>query len=692
MQEKNEGLYTPIRYCKGVGPKKSEQLARLGIHSIADLLYFAPRKYEDRSKITAIKDVAIGECQTIQADIASVSSRRSRRGMSIVKVSLKDETGTMKAVWFNQPFISGLFKAGMTAILSGKVELHDSLQMNHPEFEVMDKEESEFLSAKRIVPVYSLTERITQRYIRRLADRVVDTYAKQVRDILPTNIRARERLVDIKFALENIHFPASFENLEKAHKRLIFEEFFLLQLVLAIRRHRVRSGSNTMRHTLKGDLIELFARSIPFELTDGQKKAIGDIEKDMSSSRPMNRLLEGDVGSGKTIVAAHALVLTVQNGFQGVIMAPTEVLARQHYVVLSKICMPLGINVVFLARGVDADRKKALSSEMADGRANIVVGTHAVIQTEVTFRSVGLVIIDEQHKFGVMQRAILREKGEVPHVLVMTATPIPRTLALTVFGDLDISIIRDLPSGRRPIMTYWVEEKKRRDVYQFVREEVKKGRQAFIVYPIIERSDSLQVRSAKEMYETIRKEEFPDFTVGLLHGKMSPAQKDSVMKDFKTGAVNVLVSTVVIEVGIDIPNATCMVIENAERFGLSQLHQLRGRIGRGAHESYCILLANPTTEMAQKRLCAIKDTIDGFKIAEEDLSIRGPGELTGTRQHGLLELRFGDVVKDFDIMQSARREAFGLMREDPDLEGIQNRLLKEELGRRHRSVHHNEIG
>jgi ATP-dependent DNA helicase RecG len=424
--------------------------------------------------------------------------------------------------------------------------------------------------------------------------------------------------------------------------------------------------------------------NMPFELTKGQKDAIRDIERDMAAQRPMNRLLEGDVGSGKTVVAAYALVLTVQNGLQGAFMAPTEVLAGQHYRTLSRLLLPLGVNIAFLSSALDRAAKEKVLEEVKDGMVDLVVGTHALIEETVEFKALGLAVIDEQHKFGVAQRALLRQKGRSPHVLVMTATPIPRTLALTVYGDLDISVIRELPKGRQPIATYWVEEAKRERIYSFIEEELAKGRQAYIVYPRIEESEEKGMRSARRMYETLAKGHFRTYRLGLLHGKMSSKDKDSVMADFKNGEIDILVATVVIEVGIDVPNASVMLIENAERFGLAQLHQLRGRIGRGDHESYCILLADPKTENAKARLKAIEETVDGFEIAEEDLDLRGPGEFFGTSQHGLPEIRFGNIIKDFAIMKAARDEAFGMIGRDPELKEERHRLLRDSFVNRFR--------
>ncbi|MDD5496138.1 MAG: ATP-dependent DNA helicase RecG, partial [Candidatus Omnitrophica bacterium] len=495
-----------------------------------------------------------------------------------------------------------------------------------------------------------------------------------------------------RFAINNIHFPVTFDNLDKAYRRIVFEEFFTLQLALALKKKGARLKEAAASFNVKGELSEAFLKGLPFELTGGQKKAITEIEHDVSSDRPMNRLLEGDVGSGKTVVAAYALALAAQNGFQGVMMAPTEVLARQHFISLSELLMPLGVNTALLVQGIDPKTKERICSDIREGRINVIVGTHAIIQEAVAFKALGLAVIDEQHKFGVTQRAVLKHKGRNPHILIMTATPIPRTLALTVYGDLDISVIREMPKGRKAIATYWVEEDKRSEVYAFVKEELGKGRQAYVVCPLIESSElgvrNLEFRdkrkSAVDVYEKLKDEVFGNFEVGLLHGRMSSKEKEKVMKDFKKGKIGILVSTIVIEVGIDIPNATVMLVENAERFGLAQLHQLRGRVGRGEHESYCILLADPGTDAARERLKAVEGTFDGFEIAQADLDIRGPGEFFGTRQHGLPEIRFGNIMKDFDIMEIARKEAFSLVAKDPGLREEHHRRLKESLTARFR--------
>lgn len=691
MQEKNFfNAKTPVRYIKGVGPKKSEVLARVGIHTIEDIFYYLPKRYEDRSNITNIKDIKPGENQTVQGEIISSGLRPGRSSSPVFQAAISDSTGVIHAIWFNQPYLKDVLKKGARIILYGRVEHYDRLQMVHPEYEIIEGDEKDSVNIGRIVPVYALTQQLTQKYLRGLVFKAVTKHARYLAEKLPTYIIARQRLVDIRFAIRNIHFPSTFDLLDKAYRRIVFEEFLFLQLALALRKKGSSAKDAGLGHRmLSGEMIKEFAGSLPFELTEGQKNAIRDIGKDMALSRPMNRLLEGDVGSGKTVVAAYALVLAVQNGFQAVIMAPTDILARQHFIILSELLMPLGINIVLLAAGSGSLRRQSIYSEIKSGKADIVVGTHAVIQERLQFSRLGLIVIDEQHKFGVEQRAALRDKGYNSHVLVMTATPIPRTLALTVYGDLDISTIKEMPGGRKGIVTYWVGEERREKVYEFMKEELDSGRQAYVVCPLIEKckepafaKDTAGRQGALQTYERLKYEVFKDYKVGLLHGKMVNKEKDKIMDEFKKKKIQILVSTVIIEVGVDIPNATVMLIENAERFGLSQLHQLRGRVGRGSHESYCILLSDPKTDTAIERLKAMEGTLDGFQIAQADMDIRGPGELFGTRQHGLPEIRFGNLAKDFDIMESARMEAFNLVERDPNFEEEHHRLLKRALEER----------
>ena len=677
---------TDIRYLKGVGPKKAEILQRLDVKTIEDLLYYLPRRYEDRSNFTLIKDLKVGEHHAIKGKVLTLGNHATRKGIRVFQIAVGDKTGVIYCVWFNQPFLRKLFRVGQELEIYGKVEKYKKLQINHPEYEFVTGKDS--LNMGRIVPVYSLTQDITQRYIRLLTHEAISCFLNSLDGCLPTRIMARSHLVDFRFAIHNIHFPASFENLGRAYRRLVFEEFFILQLALALKKKTAKTRTPGIRHNLNARLIESFKKLFSFELTNSQLKVINEIQIDMANPKPMNRLLEGDVGSGKTAVAIYALLLTRENGYQAAFMAPTEILARQHYMTISESLMPLGVNVRLLVSGLKTEKKIEIKKEINSGEVDIVIGTHALIWEDVDFKKLGLVVIDEQHKFGVGQRQLLQKKGWNPDVLLMTATPIPRTLALTVYGDLDISVIKERPLGRQPITTYCIEEESRRKIYQFIREEIEAGRQAYIVYPRIWADKNTpasenKLKAATAMYNKLQEEIFTDLKVGLIHGRMNAKEKEAVMKKFKAKKINILVSTTIIEVGIDVPNASVMVIENAERFGLSQLHQMRGRIGRGDHPSYCILIGNPRTESAKRRFLTMSETQDGFKVAEEDLELRGPGEFFGTRQHGgLPELRFGNILKDFDIMEEARAEAFRLVGEDPYLADPRNNLVKEALKQR----------
>jgi len=588
------------------------------------------------------------------------------------------------------PFLRGKFTPGQTIIVYGRPERYDKIQINHPDYEIVEGE-LKSINMGRIVPVYPLTQDITQKYLRGLQYEVVMNYALCLGDALPTYLRAKQKLVDIIFAARNIHFPDTFENLSKSYRRIVFEEFFLLQLALAKRKHTKSEASEGISYKFDENILDLFKKHMPFDLTAGQEKAIKELEEDMSATKPMNRLLEGDVGSGKTVVALYGLLLAVKNGYQGAIMAPTEILARQHFLTMSELLMPMGINIRLLISGIDKDKKQEIKDEIKNGEADIVCGTHALIQEDVEYKKLGFIVFDEQHKFGVQQREFLKNKGDNPDVLAMTATPIPRTLAHTVYGDMDISVIKQMPKGRRPITTFWVQEDRREMVYEFIREEVAKGRQVYIVYSrVLQEDDSLR-KAAAPMYNHIQEKIFPDLKVGLIHGRMPSREKEEIMKKFRKKAFNILVSTVVIEVGIDVSNASLMVVEDAGNFGLSQLHQLRGRIGRGEYESYCILLGDPVTEVAEKRINKMVETQDGFQIAEEDLEIRGPGEFFGTRQHGLPEIRFGNLLKDFEIMEEARKVAFELIKQDPDLSDPKHASIRHNLMRRFGSFLH-EIG
>ncbi|MFC1570522.1 ATP-dependent DNA helicase RecG [Candidatus Omnitrophota bacterium] len=682
MQVKKTGGEVPVRYIKGVGPVKATIFERLGVENVSDLFYYLPKRYEDRSEIVEVKDLVPGEHQAVIGKVLKTSVFTARTGTRIFEMAVGDDENKVIAVWYNQPFLKKMFSSGQKIVLYGRIEKEKRLQITHPAFEIIDEGEKESLEVGRIVPFYSLTEGLSQRELRRVVHRAIHSHLAVITDPLPTRIRARKKLVDFKFAVENIHFPYSEDNLERAYKRLIFEEFFVLQTAMALRRKkRAQKG---IKHAPREGLMNDFEKLFGFELTGEQKKCIRHIEKDMSSSKPMYRLLQGDVGSGKTVVAMYALLLAAGGGYQGAMMAPTEVLARQNYVAVSQAFMPLGINVRLLVNGLDEADSAMIKKEIAEGEADIVIGTHALIQESIQYDRLGLVVIDEQHKFGVEQRKELQKKGETPDTLVMTATPIPRSLMLTVFGDMDTSLLKEKPEGRQPVSTYWAQEEKRETIYAFIRDEIEKGRQAFIVYPRIKETEKSDLKSAEEMYKKLKEEAFQDLRIALIHGRMKTDEKKKIMEDFRKGKHDVLVSTTVIEVGVDVPNVTVMLVEHAERYGLAQLHQLRGRIGRGKHASYCILLGEAKTDSSMERLATMAEEDDGFKIAEKDLDLRGPGEFLGTRQSGLPELRVGNIIRDFSIMEEAREEAFNLVSEDPDLKDPHNLGIRRSITERFR--------
>ncbi len=675
------------QYIKGVGPWRFRLLNRLGIHTIWDLLTFYPRRYEDRSQFIPIAQVKIGEYHTIKGEVLSAAIRHTKqKKMPLFEVIVSDGQRKIDAVWFNQPYLKDYFHIEDKVILYGKVEVFQRLQMNSPEFEILTHDDENSLHMGRVVPIYPLTDQLTQRPLRTIVRQTLDRYLTYVHDPFPRDLLERYDLCHWARAIEQIHFPSDIASLNAARYRVVFQEFFLLQLAISLRRHKITQELTGISHITQGELTQDFIASLPFKLTSAQKRVLAEITRDLARSRTMNRLLEGEVGSGKTLLATYALLVAVQGGYQGAIMAPTEILAEQHYRTLQESLAPLkekghSIRFALLTGYLKSPQRAQAYAMVRSGDVDIVVGTHALIQEKVHFRRLGVVVIDEQHRFGVEQRTMLMEKGMNPDVLVMTATPIPRTLALTVYGDLDISILDELPPGRKPIKSYWVGEDKRERVYQFIRQKVRQGRQVYGVYPLIEESERLDLRAATKMHEHLSEEVFSDLRIGLLHGKLLPKEKERIMGEFRKGILQVLVSTIVIEVGIDVPNATVMVIEHPERFGLSQLHQLRGRIGRGSHESYCILIGEAATEEAKARLSAFVELSDGFRIAEKDLELRGPGEFLGTRQHGLPELKLANLVKDQAILEQTRREAERIIQKDPMLKEAENRLLRMELDR-----------
>ncbi|HEX9421122.1 MAG TPA: ATP-dependent DNA helicase RecG [Methylomirabilota bacterium] len=664
------GPRTALGDLSGVGPQRAKAMAKLGLDTIEDaLVQHLPLRHEDRSQIIPLGRVSVGEARTCAGTIAGISPPpRGRPRMPLV-VMIRDVSGFLNCAWFNQPYLARVFKRGQRLIVHGKVQPYGRgpLQMMVKDYELVEEGPDEMLHTGRLVPVYPMTEGLTQRPLRRLMKRLVDGWADQVEDPLPERVRASRGLAPLPRAIKGAHFPETQEEQAAAHRRLVFDDFFLLEVGLAIRRQR-EGRRRGFAMNPAGALVRRLRASLPYTLTAAQERVWGEIRIDMAEPFPMSRLLQGDVGSGKTVVAALAILTAIEAGHQAALMAPTEILAEQHMMTLSRLLEPLGVRVVLLTGAVKGKARQEAVAAVESGLAGCAIGTHALVAAgSVGFKRLGLAVIDEQHRFGVAHRAALRGKGESPDVLVMTATPIPRTLALTLYGDLDVSALDEMPPGRRPVVTVARAPSKRREIYDFFRKQIDDGRQIYVVCPLVEESEDSDLKAATEMAERLQREVFPERRVGLLHGRLRFQDKERVMREFKEGSVHVLVSTTVIEVGIDVPNASVMLVEHAERFGLSQLHQLRGRVGRGPWKSYCILLAESLSEDAQRRIAAMTETNDGFKIAEVDLELRGPGDFFGTRQSGLPEFRVADLLRDGAMLEEARREAFALVQADPQL-------------------------
>lgn len=665
-----------VQYIKGVGPKRASRLKRLGIENIFDLIYHFPRDYEDRTKYTTIREAAIGDKVSLVVEIVGGPKiSRPRRNMTILKVPFKDESGFGYLVWFNQEYLKDRFKLGQVYRVFGKINrVGMELQVVNPDFELEGKEKK----VGNIIPIYSLTQGISNNEISNIIHNALMEYLPWMEESLPAKLRQKYRLMGIQEAIKNIHLPLSGRHLHEARRRLIFEELLLLQLGLFLIKNKSLVENKGIEFPTCPEL-EDFILSLPFELTKAQKRVLTEIGEDMEASRQMNRLVQGDVGSGKTIIAAAAMFRAVKAGYQAAMMAPTEILASQHFESLSKLYEAFNIRCELLVGSLSQKNKERILEDLRDGKIQVIVGTHALIQDKVEFNNLGLVVTDEQHRFGVKQRAIFSQKGEHPDVLVMTATPIPRTLALILYGDLDISIIDELPPGRKEIETYAVTPAFIPRINAFIKKQLEAGRQAYIVSPLIEESESLDLESAEELYEKY-KEDFKDYRVGLLHGKMKPAEKDAIMEDFKNGRIHILISTTVIEVGVNVPNANIMVIYNADRFGLAQLHQLRGRVGRGEYQSYCILINNSNSKIARERMRIMQRSTDGFVISEKDLELRGPGEFFGTRQHGLPDLKIANLARDIKILKYAQLEAQEIIRTNPCLEGEEYRFMCNRIG------------
>lgn len=700
-----------IRYAKGVGPKRAALLERLGVKTVEDAFWCLPWRYEDRSVITPIARVVPGGEATVCGVIVASQLRGARyKRLTVLEVTVQDRTGRLQAVFFNQPYLEKVLAVGSRIMLAGRVLAGRGgwmeLRMDVDEYEVLGEETDGTVHVGRIVPIYHETKGWTSRQMRVLVKDLIEEYLPGLEEALPVQVRAKYHLCPIQQAVAEVHFPVAGTDLAAldrgvtaAHRRLAFEELFLLQVALASRQRAVKCEVKGIQFDPATSLLARLGKALPFRLTTAQERAWMEIRQDMASHRPMNRLIQGDVGSGKTVVALHAIVMACGSGYQAALMAPTEILAEQHGYTLRGFLEQLGLSVAVLTGSGGARQRAALLTKIETGQIQVVIGTHALIQRGVKFAKLGLAVIDEQHRFGVLQRKSLIDKGYRPDVLVLTATPIPRTLAMTVYGDLDVSMIDALPPGRKPVKTLLFAESQRCRAYRIVKDHVEAGCQAFIVYPLVEESEKTDLQAAIQAAERLRQEEFRHVTVGLLHGRLRSVEKERTMAAFKAGKINVLVATTIIEVGMDVPNASVMVVEHAERFGLAQLHQLRGRVGRGAQQSYCLLLSSRTggrtvqranasdstlasASLARQRLEALVKSNDGFVIAEADLRIRGPGEFFGFRQWGMPEFRAANLIRDADLLQQARQEASALLKQDPLLAVPQHRTLKAAMLRR----------
>ncbi len=675
-------LTAPLTSIAGIGPKSAKTLKKLDLTTLGDLLWHLPRRYDDYSKLKTINQLFYGDEVTVIGTVEEVHTRTVRSGkMKLVEAVISDGTGSLRVTWFNQPWIADRLKPDRPVVLSGKIDQYlGHLTMNSPEWELLERKQ---LHTNRIVPIYPLTAGVSSKWLRRVIHSVVTRLAPRIPDPLPESIRKSADLIPLSQALQQIHFPDDWDRLHQAQHRIAFDEMFMLQLgVLRQKQAWERLSCPPLR--VETEWIERFQSSLPYELTSSQKRALKDIRSDLEATHPMNRLLQGDVGSGKTIVAAAAVGIAAECDTQSAILAPTSILAEQHYQTLREI-LPSAAGVpedriaILLGATSEAD-KEEIRKNLESGAVQVIVGTHALLEGPIKFANLSLAVIDEQHRFGVEQRAILRDKGDNPNLLVMTATPIPRSLALTVYGDLDLTVIDEMPEGRMPVETKVFRPQERTRAHQFINKQVEQGHQAFIIYPLVEDSEKIEAKAAVEEYESLSNEVFPQFRVGLLHGRMRPDEKDEIMSKFREGEIDILVSTSVVEVGIDIPNATVMLVEGANRFGLAQLHQFRGRVGRGDQPSYCLLIPDSDDTADNERLAAMESTTDGFKLAEYDLDQRGPGEFLGTRQSGFTDLRTAQIT-DVKLIEKARREAQSVFSADPTLSQPEHSQIAAEMQR-----------
>ena len=698
---RRQGLNTPITALKGLSHTLDERFEKLGVRTVGDLLFYFPRRHNDFAALRRISELTPGEEETVKAQVWSAHETRlgRRRG---TEATVGDESGMMRVIWFNQPYIAGQLRTNAQIVLSGRVVLRKGRPtFENPEWEPWDARE-ELTHTGRLVPVYALTGGLYGRTVRRLVRQALDSYLVGVPDALPASLRERLGLMDVQPAVRQAHYPDTHESLAEARRRLALDELLPLQLSVLLRRRQWQQPGTAEPLSLSSELRHAFLASLPFTLTAAQTKVLQQLLEDLARDVPMSRLLQGDVGSGKTVVAAAGLLSAAVNGRQAAMMAPTEILAEQHFRTLAQLFgadaadAPIAeaqppyldrpLRIALLTGGLRAREKSQIYEQIESGEVDIAVGTHALIQEDVSFARLGFITVDEQHRFGVMQRAALRQKsnggedGGSVHMLVMTATPIPRSLYLTLYGDLDVSVIDELPPGRKPVITRWWSPERRQDAYDFLAEQISAGRQAFVICPLVEESASLQAKAAVQEYEQLSTQIFSDLTLELVHGRMTGRDKEAAMQRFREGAAQILVSTAVVEVGIDVPNATVMLVEGADRFGLAQLHQLRGRVGRGGDQSYCLLLAESPSQDAQQRLRLMEETTDGFRLADADLRMRGPGEFFGTRQSGLPDFRVASLL-DTRLIELARTEAAGILEDDPDLAKPEHAALAREVER-----------
>ncbi len=666
-----------VRYIKGVGEARAKSLEKLGITTLQELVMDFPRAYEDRRAVKTISELQFGESVCVAATVAAPARlSRVRKGLDITKVQVVDGAGMMTVTFFNRSYVKNLLTPGESYVFYGRVGGRiGAPEMTNPAFE---RERNAPATTRRIVPIYRLTTGLSQLMVSNAVRAGLNACGDELPEILPAEVRAKYNLAQTRFSYENIHFPRDYESLELARRRLIFEELFVLSCALTFMRSRQREKGGIK---IPAPDFSDFNGALRFELTGAQRRAIDDIMGDLAGEKPMSRLIQGDVGSGKTAVAAAAVFAVCRAGHEAAFMAPTEILAEQHYKTLSSLLTPLGISVALLTGGLTAKEKREVKARLLSGEVDLVVGTHALISEGVEFKDLALIVADEQHRFGVQQRAALTDKGDSPHVLVMSATPIPRTLALIVYGDLDVSVIDELPPGRQKIDTFLVGENMRQRIYNFIRRLVGEGRQVYIVCPAVEETEESPdgLKSVLEYTKTLRESVFPDLRIALVHGKMRPKEKNEAMASFAAGEADILVATTVIEVGVDVPNAALMVVENADRFGMSQLHQLRGRVGRGKHKSYCVLFEGAGGETARQRLSVMCRTNDGFRIAEEDLRLRGPGDFFGSRQSGLPEMQIASFVSDIDMLKESQSAARTLMVADPELTAPEHSALRDSV-------------